>query len=274
MHLLLDIGGSNTRIAISKDGRVFCEPFIYETPKDFKEAIKKIKELFYTMTNSRNASKIVCGVPGALDKEKAKMVNAPNLPGWVKKPLKKTLEKEFEAEVFLENDAALVGLGEANVGPGRGYSIAVYVTVSTGVGGVRIVDGKIDRNSLGFEPGHQIVNIEENIKGNGGDLEQLVSGSGIKAKYKKDPRKIDDPSFWKHITKYLAVGLHNVTMHWSPDVIVVGGSIMNSISINGLRSEYKKVCKVFYKTPKIEKAYLENIGGMYGALILLRQKVK
>jgi glucokinase len=273
MHILLDIGGSNTRLAISHYGRVFCEPVIYETPQNFDEAIKKIKETFYAMTNEKKASKIICGLPGSLDKKKSKLVNAPHLKKWIKKPIKRTLEKEFRAEVHLENDAALVGLGEANVGPGRGYNIAVYITVSTGVGGVRIVDGKIDNNSLGFEPGHQIIDVQEHIKGNGGELEQIVSGSGIRARYKKNPEEIDDPSFWKHITKYIAYGLHNVTTHWSPDIIIVGGSIMKSISITLLRTEYKKICKVFHTLPKIEKAYLDNIGGMYGALAVLRQQV-
>jgi glucokinase len=49
------------------------------------------------------------------------------------------------------------GLGEAVFGAGKGREIVVYMTISTGVGGARIVGGKIDASAMGFEPGHQII---------------------------------------------------------------------------------------------------------------------
>ena len=63
----------------------------------------------------------------------------------------------------IANDTAVVGLGEAHRGAGIGYNIVTYITVSTGVGGTRIVDGRIDRRIYGFEPGHQTIDIDNSV---------------------------------------------------------------------------------------------------------------
>lgn len=59
--------------------------------------------------------------------------------------------------MFLANDADLVGLGEAVYGAGKGYKVVAYFTVSTGVGGARIVNKRIDKGVFSFEPGWQYV---------------------------------------------------------------------------------------------------------------------
>jgi len=74
--------------------------------------------------------------------------------------------------VFIENDASIVGLGEAVSGAGMGEEIVVYITVSTGVGGTRIVSGEIDEHAYGFEPGHELINMQDS-------LEDLVSGTAV-----------------------------------------------------------------------------------------------
>ena len=43
---------------------------------------------------------------------------------------------------FVDNDANVAGLAEALVGAGKDKSVVYYVTISTGIGGALIVDGK------------------------------------------------------------------------------------------------------------------------------------
>src|SRR5712675_2101531 len=50
------------------------------------------------------------GAPGAVDSESGKVIFAPNL-GWSDVPLKKELEKQLDARVFLENDCNVCTLG-------------------------------------------------------------------------------------------------------------------------------------------------------------------
>ncbi|MBI2314469.1 ROK family protein, partial [Candidatus Daviesbacteria bacterium] len=157
MFLVFDIGGTNMRLAVSRDGKNIEEPKILKTPKDFDEGMLLFKKTALNLSDGEKIKAAAGGIAGPLDGKKEMLVNSPNLAGWVKKPLKKALEKFFGAPVFIENDAALSGLGEATYGSGQGYKIIVYITISTGVGGARIVNSHIDTNALGFEPGHQII---------------------------------------------------------------------------------------------------------------------
>ena len=267
MHLLFDIGGTKTRIAFSEDGTSINEPIIFDTPQDFSEGLKVFRTHTEQLIGNKKITSVVGGFPGVFNKSKNTVLRAPNLPGWEGKPLQAELEKICGTPVVLENDAALAGLGEATCGAGKGHSIVAYLTISTGVGGARIVDGKIDRNVYGFEPGHQIINLE-----NGKTLEQYVSGKSIENIYHQKPHEITDKAIWNECAKHLAVGVHNAIVFWSPDIIVLGGSMMHEpgISIEIVRDEVKKLLTIFSEIPTIEKSSLGDAAGLYGALALSR----
>ena len=268
MYLLFDIGGTKTRLATSKDAVSFNTPIIIDTPQKFEEGISAFDNAVNKLVGGEKIEKAVGAVSGPLDKEHSMLVNAPNLKGWNGKPLKKELEKILSAPVVLENDAALVGLGEAVYGAGKGHNIVAYITVSTGVGGARIVGGKIDVSSMGFEPGHQVIHYAE-----GKDLESHISGSGVKARYGKEPYDIDDPAVFEELAKMLAYGLNNTIVHWSPDVVVLGGSMITgdpAIPLKSIQKHVSKILTIFPTPPVIVKATLQDVGGLYGALSLLQ----
>jgi len=262
MFLLFDIGGTNTRMAVSRDGENFEKPVIFPTPVGFDEGISLFKERALELTNE-NMSGIVGGLPGILNKDKSSLLDAPNLKDWNGKPIKSELEKEFGAPAYLENDAALAALGEAVYGAGKGKRIVAYLTISTGVGGARAVSGKIDENVFGFEPGRQLM---DGIH----DLEYFCSGNSFKKRYGKEPEEISDPAIWEETTLWLARGIHNLTDFWSPDIIVLGGSVMlNRISIDQLRLSLEKINKEhnsFLDLPELVLASLGDESGLYGGL--------
>ena len=150
MYLLFDIGGTKTRLALSKDGKKFGDVVIIETPQKFEEGISVFKKAVEELTKGEKITKAVGAISGPLNREHSMVINAPNLKGWNNKPLQKELKKILSAPVVIENDAALVGLGEAVYGAGKGYDIVAYITVSTGVGGARIVNKAIDVSAMGF----------------------------------------------------------------------------------------------------------------------------
>lgn len=276
MYLVFDIGGSKIRLAISKDKQIFGEPVILDTPKDFDEGITLIKK---TVDELRGGEKIIAcagGVAGVLDKSKSELARAPHLDSWAWKPLKEKLEEALNAPVRLENDSAVVGLGEAQEGRGKGQKIVAYLTVSTGVGGARIVGGRIDENSLGFEPGHQIIDpngpacLACGVKGH---LEALISGHEVGIRYKMKPYEIADANVWEELSKYLAMGVNNLLVHWSPDIVVIGGSMMKSVGIpiERVRAHLKEMFKIFPAIPPVELASLGDLGGLYGGLAMLRE---
>src|SRR5690606_14657137 len=115
------------------------KPLVIPTPSDFSQGMRFFQESVQQLSQGESIRAIAGGIAGPLDKAKTMLLNSPNISGWIEKPLKETLEDYFSVPVFIENDAALAGLGEAQVGEASGKSIIAYITVSTGVGGVRIV---------------------------------------------------------------------------------------------------------------------------------------
>lgn len=275
MYIVYDIGGTKMRIAKSENLKDLLGSKIVPTPQDFFEGINIFAQVAKELAKGEEIKGIAGGIAGPLDKEKTRMVNAPNIAHWANQPLKASLEKALNAPVYLENDAALVGLGESVFGAGKGYKIAVYITMSTGVGGSRFVDGKIDNNALGFEPGHQTINFDgPPCAGCGGigHLEGYISGRALQEKYNKSPEEIDDPAIWDQEAHLLAFGLNNIIVHWSPDVIVIGGSLMNKIDMEKVRGYTKKVLTIFQEPPPIKNAELGDLGGLYGAMAYLNAK--
>ena len=170
MYLLFDIGATNMRIAVSHDGATILEQKTIPTPPDFTEGMKAFKNGVREVCGDMIINAAAGGVPGILNKERTVLLSAPNLEGWEDVMLKEALEKVLDVPVYLENDAALAALGEAMFGAGKDKRIVAYFTVSTGVGGARVVGGRLDEGVFGFEPHSQI------LPALGGGQDQLKIG--------------------------------------------------------------------------------------------------
>src|SRR5437588_2952514 len=122
-------------------------------------------------------------VPGPLDYRTGVIFTPPNLAGWDGVPLRDLFTEQFHIPVFVENDAHTAGLGEYMFGAGRGNRYMVYLTISTGIGGGIIIDGKIleGANGTAGELGHMTIDWkgERCNCGNIGCLEYLASGTAI-----------------------------------------------------------------------------------------------
>lgn len=88
-------------------------------------------------------------VPGSFDPDTGLVLRLPNLHGWDRVPLRAWLAKALGAPVHLENDANAAALAEWRFGAGQGASHVVYLTMSTGVGGGLILDGRLYRGMRG-----------------------------------------------------------------------------------------------------------------------------
>jgi predicted NBD/HSP70 family sugar kinase len=270
-YALYDIGGTKTRIAISRDGTTFEDPTIINTPKDYREGIDQIAKISKDLAGEPITA-AGGGIAGVLSRDRSLYLGGPNLLGWGGRAIPQLLSEKLGCPVYLENDTAIVGLGEAYHGAGKGGDIVVYMTISTGVGGVRIVHGDIDVSVFGFEPGHQIIDagggLHKGVGGYGVDLEGYISGSAVEMRYGKKPFEITDPEFWDEMARLLAYGLNNTIVHWSPDIVVLGGSMMKQIGIpvNRVREHLAGMLHIYPQLPRIVKAELGDIGGIYGAL--------
>lgn len=269
MFLLLDIGGTKTRIAISHNGDELDAIKIIPTAQNFNEAISNIDKYAKELSSNNKITAAAIGTPGPHNQQKTIIVNAPNLQKWHNQPLKKELERILNTTIYIENDADLAGLGEAVLGAGKDYKTIAYLTISTGIGGSRIVNQQIDQGVFSFEPGHQIITHKESNEQL--TLENCISGASFKKRYGKPAKEIFDTNIWDETTKLLAIGLHNITVHWSPHCIVIGGSMTKNISFDKLRTDFHKISTILPELPTIKHADLGNKAGLYGALTYLNK---
>lgn len=282
MYIAFDIGGTKMRIAVSKDCKsIVGEPVVEKTPEDFEKGIQLFSDIARSLTKDVHIKAAAGGIAGPLDREKKMLTSAPNIASdWAGRPLAEALSKELQAPVYLENDTAIVGLGEAHAGAGMGHNIVVYVTVSTGVGGVRIVNGKVDVSCMGFEPGHQIIDIDNTLCKNcvSGQLEDMVSGTATERRFGMKPYEVKEERVWnEELPKWLSYGLYNTILHWSPDVAVLGGSMIvgnPAISVPRTADYLREVTTIFPNIPEIKKAECGDFGGIHGAFALIRQNLK
>ncbi len=259
MFLLFDIGGTKSRFAVSHDGIAFDEPIIIDTPSNYTNGIIAFDDCVKKITRGKKIDKAVGGFPGTIID--GKVFKSPNLPDYEGKLLSYELERVFGVKPTLENDASLATLGEAIYGAGKGFSIVAYITISTGIGGGLVIDKKIQKKKYGFEPGHQIINYKTREV-----LHDLISGTALSKKYNKPAKEIKEPEVYEWISEVLGVALTNIIVHWSPDVLVLGGSITKDIDISEVEEQIKNNMKIFPDIPVIKRAELGAYNGIWGAL--------
>ncbi|MEN9561087.1 MAG: hypothetical protein RIQ56_360 [Candidatus Parcubacteria bacterium] len=272
MYILLDIGGTKTRIAGSMDLEQLGTSVIIDSKQNYKEGLDAILEAAQQISGGATITGVAGGVKGVLSEDKRTLLSAAQgkLLDWKDKSLATDLEALLHAPVRLENDTAVVGLGEAVFGAGKGVEIVVYTTVSTGVNGVRVVNGAIDISRQGFETGGQYVSMNPPKT-----VEELVSGTAVTERFGVLPINLGKESpVWEELARVLAFAIHNTILHWSPDKVVIGGSMMNEIGISVPRvaEHVKSLMRKFPKVPEIVHSSLGDVGGLWGAMALLKQK--
>ncbi len=263
LKLVFNAGGSKTKLAISADGESFVDTAIIPTLQSPDEWVRTTTEKVKEMAGENKIGAVAGGIAGVWDEKKTRLIRSPNLPEWEKYPIKKNLEAAFAGvKVVLDNDVVMEGLGEATVGAGRRKKIVAFVAIGTGIGGVKIEDGKVCGTQFGFEPGHQIIDTDGTL----GYFEDFAGGAGIKRIYGKNGEDITDPQVWENETRLLAIGLHNIVVLWSPEMLILGGSVMKSIDLQQLTEVMKKQLQIFPALPEIVRGTLEEKAGLYGAL--------
>ena len=159
-------------------------------------------------------------------------------------------------------DAA--ALGEAFWGAGRGKRHVLYVTISTGIGAGIIIDGKLYRGVDGSHPelGHHVIDADGPLCycGARGCWEKLASGTAVAEWYNEQSSSEPVPA--KRIFElaaegnalavqcvdreayYIGVGVANLATLFSPEMIILGGSVMSSAGMlmDGIRKMIRQNC--------------------------------
>jgi glucokinase len=259
LRLGLDVGGTKVALALGDDAsRVVARARIpFPATGDPARDIAKMFEAAERLLAERGASlreleAVGLAVPGPLDAARGRVLSPPNLPGWHEVELAERFRAATGARVAVENDADAAALAEWRHGAARGSEHAVYLTMSTGVGGGLVLGGRLHRGALGAgEIGHAPVEWEGEPCACGlrGCLEAYVGGAAwarhlravatadgrvaalaggrerirpehlLAAARERDAFALAELARWNG---YLARGLVWLAMVVSPEVIVLG----------------------------------------------------
>jgi len=270
MYISIDIGGTNTRIATSEnlDSIINLEKF--HTPKSKKELVEKIAE---TIRENPNITMMSIGIAGFINRHTKQIIKCPHIPYLDNTSLNELLPQTQNIPTYLENDAALAGLAESIKGEGSNYNRVAYITISTGVGGTLIENKKIPDTKFNFEPGHHIIDLHPQNKVSTllqGSWESYSSGTAFKDLYKVEPDDYNDIGIWTEYGKNLAVGLHNISLLWNPEVIVLGGSLSKKATLFLKVLEDNLNATLPQGKPDIKISQLGDTNGILGGLELCR----
>lgn len=184
--LVLDYGGTKLTAALTRAGeRSWLALERHESPPGHDGAYERAAMIRLARSVLRGTRPAAVGVSfgGPVAHELGLVRLSHHVPGWEETPLAAQLQAEFGAPVLVENDANAGALGEFRFGAGRGSHSLLYVTVSTGVGGGWILEGRAWRGSGGMagEIGH--LRVAESgppcACGGSGCVESLASGLAI-----------------------------------------------------------------------------------------------
>jgi glucokinase len=193
--LAVDIGGTKLAAGVVTDSGDVLARAQVPTPVDDGEAM--FAALVEVITSVRTGDEVVCGVgcggPMAPDGEH---VSPLNIPGWREFPLRARLRETTGLDVFVDNDAKALALGEGWCGAAAGERDFLAMVVSTGVGGGIVLEGRLLDGAGGNagHVGHVIVNPGGAACGCGarGCVEAEASGTGIRNRTGRRAEDADD----------------------------------------------------------------------------------
>ncbi len=269
MIVCIDIGGGSTRVGVSYDRETFTSIDRFPTCEKFDEEMVAIIDAIKKHASS--IDRIVVAAAGSVDRKRGTLIAWGQKHSWWGKSIFAPLSAAFpKATLLLENDANIAALGEAVYGAGKMYDPVGYLTISSGIGGGLVHNKTIVPHVYGLEPAHQIVNFHETEVwscGQRGCYESYACGTAFKKRFGLPAEECTDPAMWEQYSKLIAVGLANMIVLWSPEIMVIGGGVANSFDtfITPLEHELKRLLPVF-EVPKITRAELSE-PGLFGGLV-------
>jgi predicted NBD/HSP70 family sugar kinase len=275
-------------------------------PITYKDDYKKtLEQVFFEMDKMReeknlkldNLLGIGVAVPGLIDKEKGILEFAPNL-GWKNVYILKIFKDKFNLPVILDNEAKAAAIGEREFIYPKMDNM-VFISINEGIGCGVILNGELYRGASGNagEFGHIIIdtNGPECHCGNRGCWETLASESYIVNRYlkssnsnkeltkekiyqlgKNGDKKIIE--IFNEAGKNIGVGLVNIVNGLSPELLVIGGGIVeikDYVYEEIIKKLEESALSISYKKVEIKFSELAGLAAVYGmADLIINERIK
>ena len=238
--------------------------------------------------------------PGPLDTETGTALDIPTLRGFSNYPLRDELQRRLPFPVNLENDGIAAAIGEWQFGAGRGISNLVYVTVSTGIGGGAIIDGRVVRGRKGMAAhvGHMSIVRDGELCpcGNKGCFEAYASGTAFTKRAQTRAMECSETSLMRNgevldsrsvfaaarhgdsfanrlvdeEAEILGRGFTNLLHIFSPEIVIMGGGLSQQFERlrPGIQAYMARRAMPAFRDIKVVRSALGQNSGLVGAAAL------
>lgn len=302
----VDLGGTKiSGILTDFDGAEMAKRIVPTGAEEGKDAVlARILDLISTLledaeTQAEQIAGIGIGSPGAMDIKQGILIQTANLP-FMNFNLVAPIKEKFGIPTYLDNDANVAALAEYTFGAGKGSRNMIFITVSTGIGGGAILNGRFYRGNTcnALEVGHITVE-KDGMKcncGNTGCAELYASGRAIgkaaqivvragkdtllstypqQTAYEVFQAAAEGDRVAEEILNkaldYLGICVANTATVFDPEVIVIGGGVAQAgqIVFDRVQAVVNARClKPVVQNTRIVPAALGSDAGVVGAVAL------
>lgn len=301
----IDLGGTQVRAGLIDDtGRVLSRATaLTDVAGGPERIVAQVKRLVADVSEgSTDVVGVGISAPGPLDSEAGTVLHIPTLPGWDDYPIRDRLSDELRLPVLIENDGIAATFGEWRHGAGIGLRHLVYVTVSTGIGGGVVIDGRLihGRRGMAAHVGHfQMMPGGPRCScGALGCFEALAAGTALglagRAAAAANPASIlaslagRDGLGAHHVVEaarrgdavaaavvakeaeYLGIGFTGLIHLFSPDRVVMGGGVSAAFDLltDGIHAVIERQAMTAFRDVRVVPAGLGMNSGLVGAAAL------
>lgn len=221
----------------------------------------------------RNISALGIGSFGPVDLARGRITSTPKA-GWQNTDVAGPIRAALGVPVGFDTDVNAAALGEATWGAAQGVANCIYLTVGTGIGGGAIVNGNLLHGVMHPEMGHIKLPVADGFAGNcpfhGDCLEGVASGPAIERRWGIVATQLPaDHQAWTMEARYLALAIANFSYVLSPEVVILGGGVMQQAHLFPMiRTELEAVLNNYVAAPSVLPPKLGTRSGVLGALAL------
>ncbi|MBQ9952263.1 MAG: ROK family protein [Clostridia bacterium] len=309
----IDVGGTNIKVGLFDKNMTMVKSIKTLTDKDLEANLmmdllaslvrQLLKEAELTIDDVRGVG---AAFPSFIDYENGYVVETSNIISLNDLPVRDMLSERIGLPVYLENDANAAALAEHQMGAGQGHEHLVFVTISTGIGGALILNGKLYRGMHGMagEVGHMFISDMTGYPcscGVTGCVESIASGKHMaryatdRIKEGMDSRILDHAGTMTNIdmvavgralasgdslaievvnrgAEYLGRMFHSLNMIFDINVFVLGGGVtqLGKKFMDRIVASYRHYSLMDQKYPaRFLPAALGNDAGLIGAALLV-----
>lgn len=266
---------------------------------DADRTLKTVVDCINKFKNEKGAAIESVGVslPGLIEPSAGVAFYVPYFQ-WRDLPVAQIISAATSLPVTVDNDANAIALaelwfGRPEVADARDF---ILILVAEGVGTGIIIDGQVYRGQCGAagEFGHMIVGTNAPVAcscGNYDCWEAFSSERAALARYRKlfdnepDPKSVDFTTLidralagesqanevLAETARYLGIGISNLVVGFSPEVVVVGGRIARAWSLIGapLSETFERSVRRGLPSARILASTLDKEPTLMGALSLV-----